>query len=200
MDPFTLLMLLGAASGIKMVFGSNESKSSQRELDAQRFPVTQDLNAPPVEVEPMKRLDLLHGTSRENALNMLHERAFKVGDGAAHGRGIYLTKSVKTAREYAKKKGAIVTVTLELPASQIAQYHEVKGNSEFKQWRKGKRFKEDGDAISAYCLDCLGKRFLQLDDEIIVVLSPRKTEEDERMLVQGVYVTGALDYHGNPLN
>jgi len=138
--------------------------------------------------------ELCHGTpSIENALDIISGRGtFIVGSGNQYGTGVYFA-DFNTAKTYAGTSGAIIKVSISVPYSQIADYSELTSSVSFTQFGKN-----IGDGITNYVLNVLRKRFLKVNNNLIVALSDR-TNLDERVVFEGVTINGILDNNGNQI-
>lgn len=138
-------------------------------------------------------LEVNHGTSRKNAEAILNEHgAFKLGGENAFANGLHMTTNRNEARKYAKNGGKIIKMHLNCPPGQIADYDSVFHSREFKNWKKEKKINNDSSAVTRYCTEVLGKRFLKVDKHHYVALS-NKGEDDERVLFEGLNFEGIED-------
>lgn len=185
------LPVIGIAIGIDMLCGGKSKKEP----------------APPKEIKrkhalypagDMVELDLMHGTNATNIGRINEEKALVVGSGNSFGTGVYMTTDRNLAEDYAGKNGGVAHMTLQCPKSQVADYSEVKYSREFREWNRQSGISNEGDAIAAYCVNKLGKRYLNVDGKTYVALSD-KTDPNERVSFEGLHLTGCTDKKGNPL-
>jgi len=140
---------------------------------------------------------LYHGTPRvENAQDILNY-GFLIGEGNLHGSGLYLG-DLQTAKAYTKGTGVIIKVKLDVPASQVANYHTIANSPGFKNWSSAYGSGNQGDDISNYTVRVLKKRFFGVNPNFYVALA-NKTNPDERIVFEGITILGVLDARGNPV-
>ena len=190
--------VIGAMIGIKAGEESNK-KNRQRRFEASKqeykpLEQAQNINTqnnpsePVIPVENYYTVDLFHGTpDKEKLFGILNQQAFVIGDGNKYGSGVYWTTQFKKAQEYAGRNGGIVKARLQCPSSQIVGYAALSDSDSFKKWKKQSGISNEGDAITAYCLNHLNKRFLKIDDHTYVALAHR-TAMDDRVRFQGITI------------
>jgi hypothetical protein len=138
-----------------------------------------------------------HGTPQiENAIDILHN-GFIIGPGNSRGTGLYLG-DLDLAMEYVGGTGSIIKIQLEAPFHQIADHSTVVNSVEFQNWSLTFGDGNEGDDITKYTLEVLRKRFLKVNDNFYVALADR-TNENERIIFEGLTVLSILDAQGNPM-
>lgn len=136
--------------------------------------------------------ELYHGTpSVDNARDIISGGGtFIVGSGNQYGTGVYFA-DFNTAKDYAHSSGAILKVAIMVPPNQVADYNELPNTVTFP-----KLGSSNGDKITNYVLKVLKKRYLKVNDNLVVALADR-TNVNERVVFEGVGVTDIYDYNGN---
>lgn len=120
-----------------------------------------------------------------------------VGNGNLYGTGVYLADR-RTAQAYANSNGGIVKVKLSAPGAQIADYYQVSNSSGFQTWRRQNGSGNLGDEIARFVTEQLGKRFLQVNQNMFVVLVDPNLKSIP-VSFQGLKVIEAYDLAGNKI-
>jgi len=140
---------------------------------------------------------LYHGTTRlENAMDILNS-GFIIGHGNSHGTGLYLG-DLETAKNYAKGAGSVIKIRFEAPFNQIAEHSTVVNSPDFRNWSSRYGNGNPGDNLTNYTVKVLKKRFLRVSDNFYVALAHR-TNQNERVVFEGLTILGVLDAQGNPI-
>lgn len=138
-------------------------------------------------------IDLYHGTTKQNTEAILREGgAFKVGERNRYGEGLHLTRNYKEAKNYADKGGKVLEMAINCPEDQIIGHDSVANSQGYKEWLRKKKLKDNSTAITRYCTEVLGKRFLKVDKEHYIALH-NKTKENERVVFEGLYISDVKD-------
>ena len=143
---------------------------------------------------------LYHGTPTvQNARKIVQGTGtWKVGNGNVYGTGVYLADK-STARAYAGTGGGIVKVQLSAPSDQIADYYQVTSSNGFRTWKLGNGNGNHGDEVAHYVTEELGKRFIQVNQNMFVGLVSANLKSVP-VEFQGLTAIEARDLAGNKIN
>lgn len=143
---------------------------------------------------------LYHGTpTLQNARNIAQGTGtWKVGNGNVYGTGVYLADK-STARAYAGTGGGMVKVQLSAPSSQIADYYQVTTSNGFRTWKLSNGNGNHGDEVAHYVTEELGKRFIQVNQNMFVGLVSANLKSVP-VEFQGLTAIEARDLAGNIIN
>lgn len=137
--------------------------------------------------------EVFHGTTQENAGAIRREDgAFLVGERNKYAEGIYFTRNINEAREYAGRGGEILKIIICCPQDQIVDYDAVRNSKDFKVWKETRDLKSEAAAITLYCLTVLQKSFLKVDQDVHVALYPRHST-NQKVIFKGLHITGFED-------
>jgi hypothetical protein len=169
-----------AAAIVSLILIKDENK--EQNIKTQNTP-----NNSVIPVENYYTVDLFHGTpDKEKLYAILSQQAFVIGTGNKFGSGVYWTTQFKKAQEYAGRKGGVVMGRLRCPSGQIVNYDNLTNSDGFKKWKKQSRIDNEGDAITAYCLSYLNKRFLRVGHTYVALA--HRTTSGERVRIQGITI------------